>query len=66
MFVSLKVYDVRGKLVRTLVYEMKEMGEYSLYWDARDETGRQVTSGIYLYQIRAGGFCQTRKMVLLK
>ena len=61
-----RMNELRGTLVRTLVYGMKEAGEYSVSWDGADETGRQVPSGIYLYQIRAGGFYQTRKMVLVK
>jgi len=62
----LKVYDLRGRLVRTLVEEMLEPGSYSVFWDGRDGSGQQISSGVYLYRMRAGEFTQTRKMVLLK
>jgi len=64
--VRLSVYDIRGRLVRTLVEGNKTPGSYSLDWDGRDSQGRSVASGIYFYRIKAGVFKQTRKMVLLK
>jgi outer membrane protein assembly factor BamB len=64
--VSLKIYDLRGRLVRTLVDETREAGEYSVIWEGKDASGRMVSSGVYLYRIKAGDFVQTRKMVLLK
>ena len=64
--VTLKVYDIRGFLLRTLVDELREPGSYSVFWDGTDGTGRPVPSGIYLYRMQAGDFVQTRKMVLLK
>jgi hypothetical protein len=64
--VSLKVYNLRGQLVRTLVDEVQEAGGYNVFWDGRNDTGRQVASGIYMYRMQAGEFVQTRKMVLLK
>jgi len=64
--VSLKVYDLRGRLVCTLVNEERQPGTYSVFWDGRDESGQQVSSGVYLYRMRAGEFTQTRKMVLVK
>ena len=64
--VRLAVYDIRGRLVRTLVEGNKTPGSYSVDWDGRDSQGRSVASGIYFYRIKAGVFEQTRKMVLLK
>ena len=64
--VKLKVYNLRGKLVNTLVNEVKEPGVYNIYWNGMDESGQHVSSGVYFYRIRAGNFSQTRKMVLLK
>jgi len=64
--VTLKVYDIRGNLVRILVDEVREAGAYSVSWEATDRAGRQVSSGVYLYRLQAGDFLQTRKMVLLK
>ena len=64
--VSLNVYDLRGKLVRTLVNEVKEAGVYNVYWNGTDNSGRSISSGVYFYRIQAGEFQQTRKMVMLK
>jgi len=64
--VTLKVFDLRGRLVRSLVNELREPGAYSVFWGGRNEAGRQVASGVYLYRMTAGDFVQTRKMVLLK
>ena len=64
--VSLNIYDIRGKLVRTLVNEVKVAGSYSVMWNGVDSRGRNVASGVYFYRIQAGNFQQTRKMVLLK
>jgi len=64
--VSLKVYDLRGNLVRTLVNEVHGAGTYNVFWDGTDNLGRSVASGVYLYRMQAGNFSQTRKMVLMK
>ena len=64
--VTLKVYDIRGRLVRTLVDWVCEPSTYGVFWDGRDEAGRQVSSGIYIYRMQAGRFVQARKMVLMK
>jgi hypothetical protein len=59
-FVSLKVYDVLGREVATLVNEAKSPGSYEVTWDASN-----VASGVYLYQLKVGGFVATKKFVLL-
>ena len=64
--VSLKIYDLSGRVVSTLVDGMREAGTYSVIWDGTDSFGRSVSSGVYLYRLKAGSFMQTRKMVLLK
>jgi hypothetical protein len=66
--VSLRIYDVTGRLVRTLVNEMKNPipAGFSLKWDGTNDSGRRVSSGVYFYRIIAGNFQQTRKMVLMK
>jgi flagellar hook assembly protein FlgD len=64
--VSLKIYDIRGNLVRTLVNEVRDAGTYNVFWDGTDASGRNVASGVYFYRMTAGDFSQTRKMVLLK
>ena len=60
-FVTLKVYDVLGKEVATLVNEEKPAGSYELDFD-----GSNLSSGVYFYQLRSGDFVQTNKMVLLR
>lgn len=60
-FVTIKVYDVLGKEIATLVNEEKLYGNYEFEF-----IGNGLASGIYYYRIRAGNFSQTRKMILLK
>jgi M6 family metalloprotease-like protein len=64
--VELRVFDVSGALVRTLVNESKAPGAYSLQWNGRDDRGTAVSSGVYFYRITAGDFTDVRKMTLLK
>jgi hypothetical protein len=64
--VSLRVYDVNGRLVRTLIEEKREGGRHEIAWDGKDETSREVASGVYFYRLNAGSFSETKKMVLLK
>jgi hypothetical protein len=64
--VQLRVYDVRGALVRTLVDGHHDAGVHSAFWDGRDERGRRLASGVYFYRISAAGHTTTRKMVLAR
>ena len=64
--VALRVFDVRGRLVRTLVDEHQLAGTRTARWDGRDDRGRGVASGVYVYRLEAGDFVQQRKMTLLK
>ncbi len=64
--VSLSVYDLSGRLVRTLVDEQQERGVYSANWDGKDGAGRPVSQGIYLYRLDAGYLSATRKMVVVR
>jgi len=64
--VTLMIYDIRGREIRELVNNTQDAGYKSVIWDGTDEFGRSVGTGIYLYQIQAGDFTQTRKMLLLK
>lgn len=63
---TLKIYNVLGKVVRTLIDEPIAPGVHHKIWDGRDEEGNQVASGIYFYRLRAGALQDTKKMVLLK
>ncbi|MCE5270839.1 T9SS type A sorting domain-containing protein [bacterium] len=64
--VCLKVYDLRGRLVRTLLDRLFAPGAYSVLWSGDDDSGRRLGSGVYFYRLSAGEFTRTRKMVLLK
>jgi len=59
--VTLKIYDILGRMVTTLVNETRPAGNYSAYFNASG-----LSSGIYLYKIQSGEFVQTKKMILLK
>ncbi len=64
--VSLRIYNVAGQMVRTLASSAMPAGSYSATWDGRDESGRRVSAGVYLYQLRANDRALTRKMVLVR
>ncbi len=64
--VSLRVYDLRGALVRVLVDEDLTEGRHSVQWGGIDAQGRAVASGMYFYRMEAGGRSLVRKMILLK
>jgi flagellar hook assembly protein FlgD len=64
--VTLAVYDIAGRLVRTLAQGPMNAGDYALHWDGRDERGDDVTAGIYFYRLEGTGIDETRKMVLLR
>ncbi|MFQ6092802.1 MAG: S8 family serine peptidase [bacterium] len=74
---TLKIYNILGQEVRTLVDETTEAGYYTVTWDGRDDGGREVASGVYFYRLtvngpndsellRTGRWSETRKMVLLR
>ena len=69
--VTVKIYDVSGRLVRQLNIGLQEPGNYqnrenAAHWDGRDASGTRVASGIYFYTFTAGDFESTRRMVILK
>ncbi|MEL6820502.1 MAG: FlgD immunoglobulin-like domain containing protein, partial [Calditrichota bacterium] len=64
--VRVSVFNMLGQEVRTLVSGKQAAGTHEVVWDATNNLGEAVSSGIYLYQLQAGDFVQTRKMILLK
>ena len=64
--VTLTIYDLNGREINRLVNAVQPAGHKSVQWNATDVQGKPVSAGVYLYQIQAGEFVQTRKMVLLK
>jgi hypothetical protein len=63
---SLRIYDISGKLIKTLINGEKEPGYHSVIWDGRDEKGKEVSSGAYFYRIESENFSQTKQCLLLK
>jgi hypothetical protein len=64
--VTLRIYDIRGRLIKTLIDDKKDPGSYQIAWDGRDNRESKVASGMYLYTIKVEDFSSTRKMMLLK
>jgi len=64
--VRLQIYDLHGRLVRSLLTGTAAAGRHSIRWDGTDTSGHRVSSGVYLYRLQAGAFVQTRRMLLLR
>ena len=64
--INITIYDMLGKQVKTLVNQTQDAGYKSVIWDATNDYGKPVSAGIYLYQVQAGEYISTKKMVLLK
>jgi len=65
-FVQLIIYDLLGRQVTTLINRVEEPGHRSVIWNGTDPQGKTVSAGVYFYQIHAGDYTQTRKMVVIK
>ena len=65
-FVNITIYDMMGRIVKTLVNASQTAGYKSIIWNATNDRNEPVSAGLYLYTIKAGDFSQTNKMVLLK
>ncbi|PKL83164.1 MAG: hypothetical protein CVV24_06355 [Ignavibacteriae bacterium HGW-Ignavibacteriae-3] len=65
-FVTLKVYDMLGREVTSLVNREMVAGNHSVEWNGADQSGNRVASGAYIYRISAGNFISTKKMIMLK
>ena len=64
--VTITIYDLMGRRIRTLVNIDQAAGYRSIHWNATNDLGQAVSAGMYIYTIQAGEFMQTKKMVLLK
>jgi hypothetical protein len=64
--VTLQIYNALGQEIRTLTDSMFQPGVHRMVWDGKNDSGAQVTSGVYFYTIRAGSFSLTRKMTLTR
>ena len=64
--ITLRVYNILGEEVRTLVDIPQKAGYYEVIWDGRDDSDKEVASGVYFYRLKAGEFTAAGKMVLLR
>ena len=65
--VTIKIFDLAGHEVATLLNRAElPAGRHQRVWDGRDSQGRTVVSGIYFYQLRAGSFAKTMKLMLMR
>ncbi|KPK90115.1 hypothetical protein AMJ80_08880, partial [bacterium SM23_31] len=65
-FVTLKIYNITGQLVKTLISENLPSGVFKIIWDGTDGTGQKVSSGTYIFRIQAGEFSAVKKMMLIR
>ncbi|MDI6740716.1 MAG: FlgD immunoglobulin-like domain containing protein, partial [Candidatus Edwardsbacteria bacterium] len=64
--VSLKVYNLAGQLVRTLVDGRQPSGAHSVHWNGRNDAGQSAANGVYVYRLAVNGFTGIRKIVIIK
>ena len=64
--VSIKIYDITGRLVYTLVNQKMQPGRYEATWTSINNHGNTVASGVYFYRIEAGSFVESKKMILVR
>jgi hypothetical protein len=64
--VSLKVYDASGRMLKVLADEEQSSGVHSIYWNGRDDTGKQLSSGVYFLNLKAGEFSVIDRIVILR
>ena len=64
--VRLLIYNTTGQVIRVLVDELTLPGQYTVQWDGRDEIGRVMPAGIYIYRIETESFTSTRKLIFMK
>jgi len=64
--VQIKIFNIYGQLVRELVHDESDPGEYQVTWDGKNDDGQKVTSGTYFYQLRVNDYVFTKKAIFLK
>ncbi len=64
--VKIEIYNLKGQLVKTLINQTMPKGEHQINWNAKDDRGNKVSSGIYLYKMKVGNYNSTNKMMLMK
>jgi hypothetical protein len=64
--VTIRLYDISGQLIRGLVNQYHEVGQYKAFWDGRDSGGSAASSGVYLVRLASGSYNETKKITLMK
>ncbi|MCB5251219.1 MAG: T9SS type A sorting domain-containing protein, partial [Candidatus Cloacimonetes bacterium] len=64
--VAIDIYNIKGQKVKTLVNDRQNAGAHTVVWNGQDERGKHVSSGIYFFNMKAGKYTSTRKMILMK
>ena len=63
---SVEIFDLKGRLIKTLLNKYMVAGQHTIKWDRTQKKGKNATSGIYFYRLSVGGIYQTKKMIILK
>ena len=63
---EISIYNTKGQLIKTLVNDKMDAGEYQVTWNGTDEDNKPVSSGVYFYKMKAGNYSATKKMILMK
>ena len=66
LMVQLRIYNVQGGEVKTLINEIQRAGSYCMTWNGKDETGESVASGFYIYNLKTGSVSKSKSMIFLK
>jgi flagellar hook assembly protein FlgD len=64
--VTLEVYNLKGQLVKSLLNEVIETGDYTITWNGTDNSNKSVSSGVYFYKMKTQNYNSTKKMILMK
>ncbi len=64
--ITLEIFNLLGRRVRTLINKNYERGEYTVSWDGRNDSGVELASGVYLYRLKANNFQRVRKLLMIK
>ena len=64
--VTLKIFNLLGEEIRSIINESLHQGTYELFWDGKDRNGNDMSTGLYFYSLATRNFCQVKKMILTK
>ena len=66
--IEISIYNIKGQKVKELISDIRQLpeGQHSVVWDGKDDSGKPVSSGIYLYKLKSGNFDKIKKMIILK